>query len=120
VKHRAPTALKPEFIEEKEGFGPTYSLGEFTVNLADPGRYLRVNIVLELGSKSEELKEEVTKTRDYQIRDLIVVILSSERMESLATPKGKEMLKRKIVDNINRILKYGKIKNVYFPEFVMQ
>lgn len=120
VRKSGQTAVRPEFIEEKEGFGPTYSLGEFTVNLADPNRYLRVNIVLELGNKTEELKEEVTKTRDFQIRDMIVGILSSQKFEDLLTRGGKENLKREIQNAINKILKNGKIKNIYFTEFVMQ
>jgi flagellar FliL protein len=104
--------------EVKEG-GPMMPLEPFVVNLSDTEqtRYLKVIIQLEL--PTEELNAEVT-SKIPQIRDEIIMLLSSKSYDDLSTAPGKRSLKRAILDSVNRYLTTGKVSNVYFSDFVIQ
>lgn len=99
--------------------GIMYPLDLFTVNLLSESgrRYLKVEMNLEL--EGEELALELD-TKKPVLRDIIIRILSSKSLEEISTQKGKESLKEQIVSEINTRIKDGKIKNVYFVDFVVQ
>jgi flagellar FliL protein len=99
--------------------GPIESLDTFIVNLADKSgnRYLRITMDLEL--EKLELEDEVKK-RLPQIRDSILMILSTKSFEDINSVAGKITLRDEIQDKINGYLALGKITNVYFKEFVVQ
>lgn len=99
--------------------GLMYPLDGFTVNLLSESgkRYLKVEMNLEL--EGEELSPELD-TKKPVFRDVIIRILSSKSLEEISTIKGKEKLKEQIVSDLNMRLKDGKIKNVYFTDFVVQ
>jgi len=80
-------------------------------------RYLKCEINLEL--EGEELSPELD-TKKPVFRDIIIRILSSKSLEEISTIKGKEKLKEQIVNDLNMRLKDGKVKNVYFTDFVVQ
>lgn len=99
--------------------GIMYPLDIFTVNLLSESgrRYLKVEMNLEL--EGEELAHELD-TKKPVLRDIIIRILSAKSLEEISTVKGKETLKEQIVAEINTRIKDGKIKNVYFVDFVVQ
>ncbi len=99
--------------------GIMFPLELFTVNLLSESgrRYLKVEMNLELSG--EELAVELEKKKPV-LRDIIIRILSSKSLEEISTVKGKETLKEQIVSEINKRTKDGKIKNVYFVDFVVQ
>lgn len=99
--------------------GLMYPLDIFTVNLLSESgrRYLKVEMNLEL--EGEELSPELD-TKKPVFRDIIIRILSSKSLEEISTIKGKEKLKEQIVGELNTRLKDGKVKNVYFTDFVVQ
>lgn len=99
--------------------GLMYPLDGFTVNLLSESgrRYLKCEINLEL--EGEELSPELD-TKKPVFRDIIIRILSSKSLEEISTIKGKEKLKEQIVNDLNTRLKDGKVKNVYFTDFVVQ
>jgi flagellar protein FliL len=99
--------------------GLMYPLDTFTVNLLSESgrRYLKCEINLEL--EGEELSPELD-TKKPVFRDIIIRILSSKSLEEISTIKGKEKLKEQIVNELNMRLKDGKVKNVYFTDFVVQ
>jgi flagellar FliL protein len=105
--------------EETEEIGPLYSLGTLIVNLADEGgkRYLRVSIELEL--ESAEMTEEVEK-RLPQVRDSILMILPTKTFNDINTTPGKIAVRDELLAAMNGIVTTGKIKNLYFTEFVVQ
>lgn len=96
-----------------------YPLDLFTVNLLSESgrRYLKVELNLEI--EGEELAHELD-TKKPLLRDIIISILSSKSLEEISTVKGKDTLKEQIVSEINTRIKDGKIKNVYFVDFVVQ
>lgn len=99
--------------------GIMYPLDLFTVNLLSESgrRYLKVEMNLEL--EGEELALELD-TKKPVLRDIIIRILSSKSLEEISTQKGKESLKEQIVSEINTRIKDGKVKNLYFVDFVVQ
>ena len=96
-----------------------YELDTFLVNLSDPGgrRYLKVNVKLEL-SNQQVIKE--FNARKYELRDKILMLLSSKRFDDIATLAGKIALKQEIVSRLNAGLKDGRVQQVYFTEFLVQ
>jgi flagellar FliL protein len=99
--------------------GLMFPLDTFTVNLLSESgrRYLKVEMNLEI--EGEELSPEL-ETKKPVFRDIIIRILSSKSLEEISTIKGKEKLKEEIVNDLNMRLKDGKVKNVYFTDFVVQ
>ncbi len=104
---------------EKPDIGPIYPMEAFIVNLMEPmgKRYLKVKIELELDK--EELRSEVGK-RLPQFRDGILTLLSSKSFKEVNDLSGKYQLRAEILGMLNGYLKTGKVKNVYFTEFIVQ
>ena len=100
-----------------EDVGKVIPLETFVVNLAgSKGRkVLKVNMELEV--KGTEIEKEI-ENRKAQIRDFIIIILSSKSYEEVSVKDGREALKTEIKDNINSFLSKGKILNVYITEFI--
>jgi len=89
------------------------------VNLNDPGgkRYLKITIELEY--TSEEVGAELAQ-RVPQLRDLIILQLSSKSLDDIQSVDGKIALRRELVQRINQILTSGKIRNLFWTQFVIQ
>ena len=99
--------------------GPTVPLETFIVNLSGAAgeRYLKVAMELEL--KESSLVVEVEK-RTPQVRDTILLLLSSKTFDDIATFRGKTKLRNEITSRLNAVLPPASIKKVYFTEFVVQ
>jgi len=100
--------------------GPQFDMDPFIINLIDDGRgpkYLRVEVKLEL--EAEALKSEL-ETRLSQVRDEMLTLMSSKRQTDIETADGKRILKDEIFTRVNKLLVTGRIKRVYFTEFVIQ
>jgi len=99
--------------------GTLYPLDTFTVNLkSDSGRrYLKVTMSLEL--EGEELSNELDSKAPV-LRDRIIRILSSKTLEEISSKKGKQKVSQQIMDALNAMLTDGRIKGIYFTEFVIQ
>ena len=104
---------------EANVMGPMVPLDTFIVNLADKGgnRYLRLSMDLEL--EDESTKEELS-LRTSQIRDGILMLVTTRSVETIQTTKGKNDLRGEIIEQMNGILKGKKVKNIFFTEFVIQ
>lgn len=110
-----PAAPKKETKE----LGPTYAVGNFTVNLSDEGDRLYVKAGVAVEASSQEVVAELT-ARDPQLKDIVIAVLSSRTMADIASAEGKESVKREIRDAMNRLLAKGKVRGVFFTEFVFQ
>jgi len=99
--------------------GPLKSLDSFIVNLTDAQgtRYLKV--VMQLEMSNEILGTEIDR-KTPQIRDEIIMLLSSKSFDDVSSVAGKRALKRGILNSLNRYLTTGRVNNVYFSEFVVQ
>ena len=98
--------------------GPILDLDPFIVNLADTEpRFLKVTIKLELDGAPA--KAEVTE-RIPQVRDALLILLSSKETQMLKPTAGKLQLRDEILQRINSLLSTGQARNAYFTEFVVQ
>jgi len=98
--------------------GPIFDLDPFIVNLADvEPRFLKVTIKLELDGPLA--KDEVAE-RMPQVRDAILLLLSSKETQVLKPTAGKLQLRDEILERINALLANGQAKSAYFTEFVVQ
>ncbi len=92
---------------------PTFS----TATDEDVPHFLKLTIALGY-EKSPEFTRELV-TRKDQIRHAINIILKGKTSEDLDSIEGKISLAEEIKARLNMIFTSGKIKEVYFKEFVM-
>ncbi len=102
-----------------EGHRHVEHLREFVVNPADPGgrRFLKLDIYVAFDQ--DELRQEIEE-REKEINTEIITLLRSKTVDDYQEPGGTEKLRRELVERLNQILEKGKIKEVYFEEFVFQ
>ncbi|MBF0187628.1 MAG: flagellar basal body-associated FliL family protein [Magnetococcales bacterium] len=112
---------EPEGREEDptEMVGEVFALDPFIVNLNEPrgSRFLKTTIQLELDH--EALRPELERRR-AQLRHTILSLLTSKSTRELQALEGKFQLQGEIQARVNRLLINGRIKRVYFTEFVIQ
>lgn len=99
--------------------GTMFDLDPFIVNLADTPdiRYLKLTVKLE--AESEAVAAELS-ARIPQIRDAVLVLLSSKDVNAVRTTQGKFQLRDEITQRINGLLKKPGVRSAYFTEFVVQ
>lgn len=119
--NKAPA--RPERTSSSKGpsaaYGSFHAMEPFVVNLSDPGgkRYLKTRIELEF--RGEGFQEEL-EARMPQLRDAVILVLSSKTIEEVQGVDGKIALRNELIMRINQVLKQKKIRNLYFTEFVVQ
>ena len=126
-KAEAPAAKAPVQgeTEAKHGAskvgspGAIYDVEPFIVNLADTPevRYLKLTVKLEL--ESQEASAELA-SRVPQLRDTILVLLTSKDAASIRTPQGKFQLRDEITQRVNSLLPKPGVRAAYFTDFVVQ
>ncbi|MFW5962069.1 MAG: flagellar basal body-associated FliL family protein [bacterium] len=101
--------------KQAEKIGPTYSLGDFVVNLSDM-QFLQTTIVIEVDS--EKIIEDLDE-RKAQIRDSIIAILRSQSTK-IMKESDATTVKNAIRNELNKILGPETIHKVWFTELVFQ
>ena len=111
-KEGAPAAEEEDFV------GKMIPMETFLVNPAGNrgNKLLKVNMEFEV--EGDKIAEEIDK-RKPQIRDIVIILLSSKTYAQLSSPEGKEFLRDEIRDTVNSFLVKGKIKHVHFTEFIV-
>jgi flagellar protein FliL len=104
--------------EEEDFVGKMIPMETFLVNPAGNrgNKLLKVNMEFEV--EGDKIAEEIDK-RKPQIRDIVIILLSSKTYAQLSSPEGKEFLRDEIRDTVNSFLVKGKIKHVHFTEFIV-
>lgn len=100
--------------------GAMMPLEPFVVNLADPAgkRFLKLTMAVDI--KDEKLKKEI-ESRLPQIRDAVLLLLTSKSYNDISQVAGKLRLRNDILKIINQALgQAGQVHAVYFTEFVIQ
>lgn len=95
----------------------------FTVNFNDDGRTRFLQVSIEAQTRDPEIAKLIEKHMPV-IRNNLVLILSSQTAEQLASLEGKERLREEARAGIDQMLQdeAGKsgVEAVYFTSFVMQ
>jgi len=118
----AAEAAKPAVAEvkTKEVTGPVIPLDAFVVNLDEPGatsRYLKVSLELELADAKAQ--EEIEKSKQV-IRDEVLRHLSGLKLADTLGAKAKDTLRDELMKIIEDVVGPGKVRRMFFQEFVVQ
>lgn len=96
-----------------------FALEPLVVNVTGDGynRFLKLRVEFE--TDDVKLKEEI-EARLPQVRDAMIVLLSSKQLSDITDFEGKALLKEDILERVNDLLETGEVKSVLFTEFVVQ
>jgi flagellar FliL protein len=100
--------------------GTVLNLEPFIVNLADTSgkRYLKLTLAVDL--KDEAAKKSL-EARMPQVRDSILLLLTSKTYADISPVAGKLKLRTEVLRSLGNILgASGGVHAVYFTEFVVQ
>jgi flagellar FliL protein len=107
--------------EKEEKVSIIIPLKSFVVNLFDKKgigkRYLKISMELEVSKEEDKVKVE---NNIPQLRDTVLILLSSQTLKEINTMEGKLELKNAIVLRMNQVLGNKTVRRIYFTEFVVQ
>lgn len=111
--------VRPETKEAASSI--IYPLESFIVNLMDRAgsgkRYLKTTIELDVPDKEGQ---NLLELRKAQLRDTILLLLTSQSFAEINSIEGKLELKRALLVRINQTLGKKIVNGLYFTEFVVQ
>ncbi|MDE7469566.1 MAG: flagellar basal body-associated FliL family protein [Desulfovibrionaceae bacterium] len=92
---------------------------QFLVNLSDPlgRRFIKITISIEAPNPQVAAKVE---KQMFQIRDRIILLLSSKTYGDLAALDSKLYLKNEIVERINQVIAPDAIRQIYISDMIIQ
>ncbi len=120
---QAAGAVEEPVVEEKAELPPMgvlVNLQEIIVTLdsdARKPRYLRINVNLEV---KDAAVAQIVGQRVPQLRDMVIMALSSKTVEDMSTPAGKKTLRDEIFRDVAAKMPEGTLMNVYFSDLVVQ
>ncbi len=96
-----------------------FKLEPFIVNLAGNSdvKFLKVTIHLKLAKKECTLK---VTPHLAEMRDSILMLLSSKEYEMVNTVQGKMELRDEVLERVKNIVKGDRVKSAFFTDFVAQ
>ena len=115
----SPEQEQAELEKQAKQVGPMVSIDSFIVNIMDDqeSRYLKAKITIEVDG--EEASMELTQ-RMAQVKDSILLLLGGKTFDEINDLQGKIQLRAELINKINSILLKGKVKRIYFTDFVVQ
>lgn len=114
----AAAANAPPPAPTSEVTGPVVGLDPFVVNLDEPGtsRYLKITLDLELTPGSEDT---LTKSKQL-VRDAILSHLSGLHLKDTLGTEAKDHIRTELMGKLDKMLGTGKVRRMFFSEFVVQ
>jgi len=99
--------------------GPMVNIDTFIINILDDqeSRYLKAAITLEVDSQEASME---INSRMPQIKDAILLLIGNKTFAELNDLQGKIQLRAELINKVNSILLNGKVKRIYFTDFVVQ
>lgn len=106
-------------LEQSAEIGPMIDIEEFIVNIisGDTAHYVKASLTVELTNENASTEVE---SRMPQMRDTVLMLIGNKTYEELQDLQGKKQLKAELMSNINSFLQSGKVKSIYFTNFVVQ
>lgn len=103
----------------RESLGPLVEIENFVVNIMDNERTRYLKAALTLEAIDKQTKEEIDQ-RKPQIRDAILFHVSNKKFREISDLQGKKQLRAELIHRINSLLSQGKVRRIFFTEFVVQ
>lgn len=115
----SPEEEQAQLEMQAKQVGPMVNIDSFIVNILDDqeSRYLKAAITLEVSS--EAVSTELSQ-RMPQIKDAILLLIGNKTFSELSDLQGKIQLRAELINKVNSILLKGKVKRIYFTDFVVQ
>lgn len=108
--------------------GPTYELGDITVNLGNSENFLKTTIVLELYTDpekkndpkaSDELKKDIEQ-KVPKLKDKIISILSHQTIDRLKDENSLNTIKKLLLEEVQRLAGKNRVRQIYFTNFIYE
>lgn len=108
--------------------GPTFELGDITVNLGSGENFLKTTIVLELYKNPEkkddvkandELKKDIEQ-KAPKLKDKVISILSQQTIGQLKESSAQEKIKSRLLEEVQRIAGKNRVRQLYFTNFIYE
>ena len=126
----AEAAVQPSEAEhaaeaaEVATHGPVQNLEPMTLNLAD-GHFLKIGLALQLAEVEGAGHGKAEELPAAKALDIAITELGSYTMDELASPKERELVKKKLSQQVGKAYvdpetHASLVTKVYFTEFVMQ
>ncbi len=114
-----PEEEQAQLERQAKEIGPMVDLESFIVNILDQGevRYLKAAITLE--ADTPEAATEITQ-RMPQIKDAVLLLIGNKTFAELSDLQGRLQLRAELLNRVNSLLLVGKVKRIYFTDFVVQ
>ncbi|MDI6710325.1 MAG: flagellar basal body-associated FliL family protein [Thermoanaerobacterales bacterium] len=95
-------------------------MGSIVVNLenADSGRYLRVGLSL-VYPENPKLGEEIAANQQL-LKDRLIDVLRRKKAGDIGDAAKADLLKRELLQEVNKYLHEGQVEQIYFTEFLVQ
>ena len=120
-KNEGPRVSKSNSTSKEDETKMVFPLESFIVNLADNTglgkRYLKVTLAMEV---NEEDEKKMVEAHTAELRDTILLLLSSRSFREISTMDGKLELKQALLSRINQAIGRVVVRKLYFTEFVVQ
>jgi flagellar FliL protein len=120
-KWYAGRKVASETTQKPEAMSIVYPLKSFIVNLADKKgvgkRYLKITMEVEVAGEEQKA---LVNHKVPQLRDTILLMLSSRTIEEITSMEAKLELKQILLARMNRAVGKDVIQRLYFTEFVVQ
>jgi len=115
----SPEQEQTAMAMKAKAVGPMVNIETFIVNILDDqeNRYLKAAITIEVDNERASL--EITE-RMPQVKDAILLLIGNKTFNELSDLQGKIQLRAELINRINSILVQGKVKHIYFTDFVVQ
>ena len=118
------SSLLPKSAQHDKAKKPIFfTLEPILVNFVDARRARFLQIKIQLMTYDKKV-EEILKEYEPVIRNDLGLLLSDQNQEQLATKEGKEILRKKILDTVQQILRrevgIPGVEDAYITDMVMQ
>ena len=114
-----PEAEAAAMASKAKQVGPMVNISAFVVNILDDeeNRYLKAALTIEVDSQAAA--DEID-ARMPQVQDAILLLVGNKTFGELRDMQGKMQLRAELINRVNEILTKGKVKRIYFTDFVVQ
>jgi flagellar protein FliL len=120
-KWYAGRKVASETTQKSEEMTIVYPLKSFIVNLADKKgvgkRYLKLTLEVEVAGEEQRA---LVNQKVPQLRDTILLMLSSRTIAEITSMEAKLELKQVLLARMNSAIGKNVIQRLYFTEFVVQ
>jgi flagellar FliL protein len=104
---------------ELGGSGSSYAYDEIVANLSGTMGTRFIKVSFEVRGESADLTQ-ILRVNKPIVLDAIIYALSSESIQSLEVPGGRNRLRLTLIQSINEALGGNFIEELYFTEFIIQ